>query len=138
MTLKFLGEIDKKQAEQVKQILKTVKFKKFNLELDKIGYFPNKDYIRVVWIGFKDNTQVNQLQKQIDNKLKDLNFSVEKKFHPHITLARVKFIKDKVMFKHEINNIEIDKQTFQITKFKLIKSTLTPKGPVYEDLAEYE
>ncbi len=137
LTLRFLGDVDEYQLKQVKEQLSTIEFNKFNLIIDKIGYFPNKDFIRVVWIGFKDNDKVNELQKLIDSKLLKIGFQTDKRFHAHITLARVKFVKDKVKFRNEINSIEIGGMKFEVNEFKLIKSTLTPEGPIYEDLESY-
>ncbi len=135
LTLKFLGEVDENKIELIKKELESIKFSKFKLELDKIGYFPTKDYIRVVWVGFKDNKDVNELQELV-NKATN-KYKQKQKFHPHITLARVKFIKGKVRFRNEINSIQIPNTKFEITEFKLIKSTLKPEGPIYEDLVKY-
>ncbi len=136
LTLKFLGEIPDSDIEKIKELLKEIKLKPFNVELSNIGVFPNENYIKVVWIGFEDNIDIINLQQKIENSLQSL-FKKEKRFHPHITLGRVRFVKDKEKFVEALKETKIEKKNFEVTQFKLIKSTLTSEGPVYEDLATF-
>lgn len=136
LTLKFLGEVDEKKATEIKQRLKKVSFDEFDAQLSGIGVFPSEDYINVVWVGLEPKDKINELQKRIEDSLEGL-FPKDTRFHSHITLARVKFIEDKKQFKDCLNNIKIEKITFSVERFRLMKSTLTPEGPVYEVLEEY-
>jgi len=131
LTLKFLGDVTEDQTSKIKELLKNIKLKPFELELTELGSFPNENYIRVIWIGVKGG-RVNELQQQIDSKLSDM-FGKETRFHAHITLGRVKFVKDKEKIK-ELLKTEIPKLKFEVKEFKLIKSELTSEGPKYEDL----
>jgi len=139
LTLKFLGEIPENSIEKIKEQLKKVEFENFEINLDNIGVFPNENYIRVVWGGISPKEQVIELQKNIEDSLKEFNFKKDFQFHPHITLARVKFVKDKTNFVDSLKKIKIDKnKKIMVKNFKLIKSALTPEGPVYEDLEIFE
>lgn len=137
LTLKFLGEVSDDKAKLIKEKLKEVKFTPFKLTLNKIGVFPSENYIRVIWISVKPTEEVTKLQENIENALKEFNFKKDFKFQPHITLARVKFVKEKEKFSKNLKNIKVEEKTIEVNDFKLIKSTLTPKGPIYEDLAVY-
>jgi len=134
LTLKFLGEITEDQASKIKDLLKEIKFESFELELSDLGVFPNENYIKVLWVGVKRD-KVNELQQQIDSKLETL-FGKDKRFHAHITLGRVKFVKDKQKIK-ELLKTKIPDLKFEVKEFKLIKSELTSEGPVYKDLETY-
>lgn len=134
LTLKFLGETDK--ADEIKEKLKEVEFNSYKVKLSEIGVFPNEDNIRVVWIGVKPEEETIELKKKVDEVLKDFKDDFE--FHPHITLARVKFVKDKEKFKELLHSLKIEDSEFDVKEFKLIKSELTPEGPVYSDLEVYE
>ena len=136
ITLKFLGEVQPDKAEQTIKILKNIKFGHFSVFLDSIGIFPTENYIRVVWVGLKPEDKVLELQKNIDASLKQL-FKKEKDFKAHITLARVKYVEDKKPFFEQIKKIDVENKKIDIKQFKLVKSNLTPKGPVYEDLAVF-
>ncbi len=133
LTLKFLGEIPEKQIDEIKSKLSQIKFKSFKITLSKPGVFPSENYIRVIWIGLKDNREIINLQKEIEKSLLEI-FPKDERFHPHLTLARVKFVKDREIFIRKLKAIKIKLKEMTIKEFKLIKSELTPKGPVYEDL----
>ena len=133
LTLKFLGEVQPNIAEEIKNNLKKITFSPFSANLDKIGVFPSESYIRVIWVGLKPEEPILELQKSIDDNLKKL-FKKEKNFKGHITLARIKFIEDKKKFIDKLKKIKIKDKKIDINNFKLIKSTLTPQGPVYEEL----
>jgi len=120
-------------AEIIKKELKKIIFEPFSVCLDKIGVFPSENYIRVVWIGLSPEEPILKLQKDIDEKLKKL-FKKEKDFKAHITLARVKFINNKKEFIEKLKKINIENKKIDVNSFKLVKSTLTPNGPVYEAL----
>jgi len=139
LTLKFLGEVQEDNAGNIAEQLKKIKFDKIEISLDDIGVFPNEKFIRVVWVGINPKGPVVQLQKNIENSLEEFNFKKDFEFHPHITLARVKFVENKTDFINSLKNIKIDKnKKIKVRNFKLIKSTLTPEGPVYEDLEVFE
>ena len=137
LTLKFLGETDKKQ--EIIQALEKIKFKPFKLKTTKIGVFPSENYIRVVWLGLGDNQDLKQLQEDIEKTLGPFKFKKDFDFHPHITLARIKFIKqeEKQDFINKLKQIKIPEKEFEVKEFKLIKSELTREGPVYEDIKTY-
>jgi 2'-5' RNA ligase len=134
LTLKFLGEVPEEKLEPLKQSLETIKFSPFNLELDAIGAFPKKHNPRVVWAGLTPHEEINNLQKQIDKATQSLGFEQDSKFHPHLTLARIKFCNNKKEFAGLLDSIKLQPAEFKIDSFKLIKSTLTPQGPIYETL----
>src|SRR3989338_9054309 len=61
----------------------------------------------------------------------------EKNFKPHITLARVKQTTNKIKLQQLLKSIKTEKKRFEVTWFKLKKSTLTKEGAKYEDLETY-
>lgn len=133
LTLKFLGEVQPNKLDEITDLLKTIKFESFGVFLDSIGIFPTENYIRVVWFGLSPEDKILELQHKIDESLKKL-FKKEKDFKAHITLARVKYPEDKKSFVDDIKKIKVENKKLEIKNFRLVKSTLTPQGPVYEDL----
>ncbi|MBI2655775.1 RNA 2',3'-cyclic phosphodiesterase [Candidatus Woesearchaeota archaeon] len=133
LTLKFLGEVQPNRVDEIAGILKTIKFEAFSVFTDSIGIFPTENYIRVVWVGLKPEDKIIELQKNVDEYLKNL-FKKEKNFEPHITLCRVKYPEDKKSFVDEVKKIKVENKKIEIKDFRLVKSTLISKGPVYEDL----
>jgi len=135
LTLKFLGEITPEKVEEVKKALQNIKFKKFYGSLKGVGYFPSKDFIRVVWVGAEPKEKFLEIFNFVEEEMDKIGFNKEqRKFENHATLARVKFVKDKESFIESLNKIQVSSVNFVVDKIKLKKSTLTPEGPVYEDL----
>lgn len=137
LTLKFLGEVDEKKLDELKERLKKVSFEPFYAHLGNTGVFPSEDYVRVVWIGIEPKDKISELQQKIEDCLEGM-FEEDTRFHPHLTLARVKFVKDKKAFMEKLKSVRAEKRSFKVESFKLMKSTLTPEGPVYEVLEEYK
>lgn len=133
LTLKFLGEVEEDKIEEIKNRLKEIKSGKFTAQLSNTGVFPSENFVRVVWIGLEPKDRINALQQKIEQSLGGL-FPKDERFHPHVTLARVKFVKDKKGFIETIKKLRPEKISFEVDSFKLVKSTLTGEGPVYEDL----
>ena len=93
--------------------------------------------MKVVWVGVEPENSIVALQQKIEKSLAGL-FEQDTRFTSHLTLARVKFVKDKKMFIENLKKLAAEKKEFLVSSFKLIKSTLTPKGPVYETIAEFK
>jgi len=132
LTLKFLGEVSEERVKEIEEKLREIKFSKFETEIDSIGVFSEK-FVRIIWLHL---TGCKNLQSEIDERLKNL-FEKEKRFMSHLTIARVKDIKNKEKFLEKLNEIKIPKIKFVVEDFKLKKSTLTKQGPVYNDIENY-
>lgn len=131
-TLKFLGEVDESVLTSVTAKLKedASNFKPFDAVIKGLGVFPGLNYMRVIWLGCED---IFNLQQAVEDALSSI--SKKEKPSPHLTIARVRSPKDKdklIAFVEKNKNIEIG--SFVVDEIKLKKSTLTPKGPVYEDV----
>lgn len=133
LTLKFLGEIDEEKIIEVKRRLKEIKYKKFEAKISEIGVF-SPSYIKIVWVKL-DNCY--DIQRIIDEKLDGI-FKKEERFMGHITIARIKYIKNKKYFLGELKKTEIPEGLkFKVKSFELKKSELLPEGPIHEVIEEY-
>lgn len=135
LTLKFLGETEK--LDEIKEKLSEVKTEPFETALSELGVFPSENYVRVLWVGLKNSEKIIELQKKIDSSLSEIGFARDKRFHSHVTLARIKFIQDKPGFVKKLKETKVEEKGFKVEKVYLIKSTLTREGPVYETLGEF-
>jgi 2'-5' RNA ligase len=134
LTLRFLGEISDFQVNKIKEILKKIKLNKFRAKLNSIGIFPNENFIRVVWVGLEPNDKFNDLRNEIEKELEKAGFKKDERFESHVTLTRIKWLKDKKNFVEKIKKIKVKSLEFEVEDIKLKKSALSPKGPVYEDI----
>ena len=119
LTHKFIGE-DEPEKYQIPLEIPNEKIK-----INGIGMFGNKILYLKADIGEEVNKEINE----------KFNLINDKPFKPHITLCRIKNIKDKKFFnelkKWEDINIEVPFEVY------LYKSTLTKKGPIYEKIYKY-
>jgi len=136
ITLKFIGEADENKKDELIEKIKEIKQPKFRVSLNGVGVFPNENFIKVVWVGTDQGSpEIISLNQQINEALdlKDLNF------HPHATIARVKFLKDKTGFKEFLeNNKETYFGEFKVSSFYLMQSELSPQGPKYSVLEKLD
>lgn len=137
LTLKFFGELNDYQVNKIKESLKQIKFKKFKANLGILGVFPSLNFIRVAWISLEPSEKVKELHNEIDEVLEKEKFRKDKIFESHLTMARVKFIKNKQELINKLKEIKIKPLDFEVSSFVLKKSTLTEKGPVYEDIIKF-
>ena len=136
-TLEFLGEIDQVKYDQVKDVMEKISFSSFDISLKGVGVFPNLKNPRVIWIGIDGNGagKLISIANEVEIKLTTLGFEKEKKFKPHLTVFRVKKkINDISTIMKEYETVEFGVQT--ISKIKVKRSVLSPKGPEYSDLLE--
>ena len=141
LTLKFLGEVPDESIDGIKKAMDDSfsGFGPFEASLEGTGAFPSANYMRVVWVGMKENSErLIEMQKALDENLAQLGFAREKRrFHPHLTIARVKSQKGKEKLKMFINkNKERSFGKLKVDSVKLKKSVLSPKGPVYSTVGE--
>lgn len=133
LTLKFLGELSESGVAKIKEKLSTVKFKPLQVSLGGLGTFPSESYVRVIWISLEPSDKFIELSKSVNRALG----SSDKRFESHVTLARVKAVRDKGGLQRKLKEIRVEKKTFELNSFTLKESTLTREGPVYEDIKEF-
>ncbi|MFH1588329.1 MAG: RNA 2',3'-cyclic phosphodiesterase [Candidatus Diapherotrites archaeon] len=124
ITMRFLDEINEENADEIKKKIQKIKFKEFEIELNGIKSFGT----RVLWIDvIKGKEKIIELNKKLDSAgIKD------KKFHPHLTIAR-----NKNASLNEINSLieKLNKQRLlvkeKIFSIDLMKSELKAGRPEY-------
>ncbi len=142
MTMKFLGEIPGDKAEAVAMAMERslVEFKAFDVTLRGLGAFPTIKRPRVIWAGFALNGEkFVAMNKVLEEKLSELGFQREERFHPHLTLARTRSSRGKEELTALLERWkDADLGGFRVAAVELKKSTLTPKGPIYSTVRKVE
>lgn len=136
-TLKFFGNIDEDMVDEISEAVEKVirNYSAFDLSIGGCGSFPNQNTIKVLWIGIDSNSQIADLQKDLDREFKKLGFKKERNYISHLTIGRPRNGKNKNQLKDTINSLkDLKIGTMRVSKISLKKSTLTPQGPIYEDI----
>jgi len=137
VTLKFLGYVDENRVGNIETALKKVTVKPFLAEFKSLGGFPNPRSPRVIWIGSEGDFA--ELNRQVEELMEKVGFEREGRFEPHVTIGRVKFPtpeqKQRLPALFEKYK-DYDAGGMLVDSIYLMKSTLSPKGPIYEVLKE--
>lgn len=142
LTLKFLSEIDEKKLDKIIEILKDITKNKnyFHIRISSLGAFPKMNFPRVIWVGIDEgDTESKEIAKELEQNLAKIGIPKESRpFSSHITIGRTRSTlnRDKLVqgLKTIEDNFGKENFSFRVTKITLFKSTLTPKGPIYEVL----
>ncbi len=135
ITVKFLGEVDEKKVPQLVAALKTIRFDPFPVTGSRITV-NNPKNPHTVWCAIDDAGKGREVFSAVETALAPLGFPRETRdFTSHATLARVKEA-DPSLFRCLEKLKGAPCGSCMVAGLKLKKSTLTPRGPVYEDLAE--
>ena len=142
LTVKFFGDIDNTKLNQITRCINDAKddFKPFTGKVVGIGAFANFHNPRVIWTTLKDKEDMTtRLLKSFDMEFSNLGFKKEKSYKPHITLGRVKNIKDKKMLYEALESVKREYYgKVDVNKLVLKSSTLTPAGPIYKTVEEFK
>lgn len=142
ITLYFIGDAEEEFIKQLEQALMSElsNFKSFNLKSSKVGVFRNLKDIRAIWFGLEENENLQRLKHLVNKALDSCGMNAEyKKFKPHITLGRIKSLKNKLMLKNIVEeNANRHIQQFLVKEVVLYESQLTNQGPVYKVLRKIE
>ncbi len=125
--------------EKISKDIDKISFRPFDLELSGVGVFPNMRRINVIWVGIKKGLkETENVFDQVENRLTKLGFkSDRKKFSPHITISRVRTGRNKEALTRQVLELkDIEFRVFRVDTLRLMKSVLTPKGPIYSTLHE--
>jgi len=144
-TVKFLGEIPETAVAGIDRALSALHQQPFELRLHGVGFFPAASVekarnLRVIWVGIQaGEEQLRALQAEVEAKLYELGYPLERRFSAHITLGRVKKpLRSKDELKRVLAKItalrEAEVGAMRVEEVKLKRSTLTPRGPIYDDL----
>ena len=136
LTLKFLGDTDTALIGELKEALReTVSdFAQFPMTLKNAGVFGGGNP-KILWLGFEESPDLLALQKKIDERISEFGFPPErKKFHPHLTLGRIKEPYNAREMAKCLIERRIEPISFAVNEVNLFKSELKPAGAVYTSL----
>jgi RNA 2',3'-cyclic 3'-phosphodiesterase len=140
LTLKFLGDTTPWQVNQLNIILQETGalFPGFHLNLKGVGYFKKNGNPKVLFVKIEKAEVLHQLVAEINARAQDAGFVKDnREFNPHLTLGRIKYMKDREQFYNSLRRIpEKPIQASTINEIILYQSILKPQGAIYRPLAK--
>jgi len=138
LTLKFLGQVSQPNMDLLKNVLiaEASRFSPFQINIGKLGAFPNPRRPRVIWIGVESPPELKTLQRNIDQHTQRLGYPGEDRpFSAHLTLARIArnaSTADQQKMGEVLANANVGLGgTTIVQAVNLYKSDLKPGGAVY-------
>lgn len=136
ITLKFLGEIEAEKIDQLEEIIRKSLFgvSRFKIRFANTGLFPDRNHPRIYWIGIENESgNLQKISEKIEIECRKYGFAAEKrKFHPHLTIARIrKPIKEKNFPAYDFEPIE-----FEVSEITIFESLLSSAGSTYFSLGD--
>ena len=139
LTLRFLGEIDRRDAEDIDAALAEIRAPGFPLSIVGVDRFGDNRRLRQLWAGVEPHPGLLHLQSKVESAVVRSGLAPERrKFKPHITLARFKSNPgDKLgafLSRHGLFRLP----PFEVDRFGLYSSFLSSGGSIYSEEAVYE
>jgi RNA 2',3'-cyclic 3'-phosphodiesterase len=137
LTLRFIGEVEARVAEDVAAALASVRQQRFEIFLNGIGSFERRGQPEVLWAGVAPHDQLKVLHKKVDQACQRAGLPPEgRAYTPHITLARLKRGAGPIASLIETSG-GLSSKPFPVESFCLYESQLTPDGAVYSIVERY-
>ena len=131
LTLRFIGDVDGRDATAADDALSLIEAPKFSLALKGVGEFGGKTPY-ALWTGVRDREPVAFLQRKIETALQRAGLPPEqRKFLPHVTLARLKGSPRGRVMDFLTDHALYASRPFDVEAFILYSSVLTPNGSLY-------
>ena len=138
LTLRFIGEVDGRDAAMLDDALAGILAPAFSLQLHGVGQFGNKQP-HALWAGVRPNPALEHLQHKVDNAIRRVGRPEDAhKFVPHVTLARLRNPQQDRMVDWMTYNALYTSPEFPVCAFHLYSSKLTPDGSIYRVEQDYE
>jgi len=143
LTLFFFGNLSEKEVEKILKVCekRVREFPRFKLFLTEVSGFPKKGDFRVVFLGCEERSNtLERLVHELSKDFKKIGFKLEdREFHPHITLFRLKELRDRSAYHEFVQALTKKAQflkgkSFPVQEVILFESKLSPTGPKYTPL----
>lgn len=135
LTLQFLGDTEERKLPLLQNCLNSVRIDiPSSMKFSEIGYFPNGNAPRVVWLGIQKNSGLNSVYYQLTDALRESGFTIDKKrFVPHITLSRISEWDRRERNFSALTELGKQLHIYEtpLSPIVLYKSDLKPTGAVY-------
>ncbi|MCI9867961.1 RNA 2',3'-cyclic phosphodiesterase [Rhizobium skierniewicense] len=131
ITLRFIGDIDGRTADEVVNRLDRIDRPEFQVNLTGIGSFGSKKP-HSIWAGVSASAEMNALQSEIERMCQRLGLPPDpRKFTPHVTLARLRHSRLDDVVHYLSGRGDFRTSSFNIGRFVLMSSKESVGGGPY-------
>ncbi len=138
LTLRFIGEVDHGQLDDIVEALAGIEAREFPVRIKGVGHFPPRGAPRVLWAGIEDGDGPARLHGKIEAALARLGVAPDRrKFFPHVTLARLRDAPLGRVRDFLARHADFASEPVAVSAFHLYSSLLGAGGAVHRIEASY-
>lgn len=138
LTLRFIGEVGRGDADDIHQALSRIRLPAFELVVAGVGCFESRNKVHTLWASVEKQELLSRLRDKVEAAAVRLGLEPERrKFKAHVTLARFRKGTGSRIGAYIEQHDRFRSQPFPVEHFTLFRSHLGSEGPHYEALAEY-
>ena len=138
VTLRFMGELDRLQAEDLDAALAEIAAPGFELSLAGVGQFESGGRPRLLWAGVEGSPALRHLARKVDRAAVAVGLPPEdRNYTPHVTLARLKDAPMPAVMRFVADHALFSTPPFAVDRFTLFESRRGNDRAVYAPLAHY-
>lgn len=132
LTLRFIGEADGAQAQDLDAALTQVRAARFDVTLAGVDRFGQGRKSRALWVGVEPAPELDRLRRKVEQAVQAAGFAPEgRKFKPHVTLARFKGDPGHRLDDHLAHHTAFRAECFEVREFVLYSSLLAQAGAIH-------
>jgi 2'-5' RNA ligase len=132
LTLRFIGDVDGRTADELVRELDRIRCASFMLNLSGVGAFGSKKKAHAIWAGTAPCPQLNALQGEVAKACNRIHAPPDpRKFTPHVTVARLKNASDADAAKWLSARGNFSTLPFKVGRFVLMSSKDSVGGGPY-------
>jgi 2'-5' RNA ligase len=137
ITLRFVGDIDERTADEFAGLLAEISAEPFAVSIQDVGSFGGREP-RVLWAGVEAGEPLAGLYRANERAARAAGLEADpRSFKPHVTLARMRGVRHQAVARFLQEHGGLRTQPFVATRFVLLSARPGSGGPPYAIEAEY-
>ena len=138
LTLRFIGEASRLQAEEIDYALAALRGRSFSFALSGLGWFEKNGRVNTVYVGLERNADLARLQTKVETALLRVGLQPDRRrFTPHVALARMEQPVTPELARFVQANNLYRSVPIRADNVTLFSSFLGKDSPTYTPEAEY-
>jgi 2'-5' RNA ligase len=138
LTLRFIGEVQSWQAQEIDDALAAVRPRAFELQVAGVGTFERDGRVTALWANVERSERLSHLAQKIETALQRAGLPPERrKFAPHITLARADQVPEEKIVRWVQTQNLFRASPVTVEHFTLFSSRLGKDFSVYTPEVDY-
>jgi RNA 2',3'-cyclic 3'-phosphodiesterase len=137
ITLRFVGDIDDRTADEFADLLAEIHAEPFQVSIQDVGSFGGREP-RVLWAGVEAGEPLAALYRANERAARAVGLEADpRSFKPHVTLARMRGVRPPAVARFLQEHGGLRTQPFVATRFVLLSARPGSGGGPYAIEAEY-